>query len=133
MNELISTRRKRTTDDNVIPLINIVFLLLIFFMVAGQIQRIPAEAIRLPVMTITPEQAPLADFIELTADGRLLINDQLTDARQLAAQVSTLSTVTLIADASISARQLEDVAAVLRTVGGLTVRLAIQQADGEIQ
>ena len=40
--------RKDNTDDQLIPLINIVFLMLIFFMVAGQISEQDAQFIAPP-------------------------------------------------------------------------------------
>ena len=48
--ELIRSKKPNSnSDDNLIPLINIVFLLLIFFMVAGQMQKPLATDITLPV------------------------------------------------------------------------------------
>jgi biopolymer transport protein ExbD len=40
-----AVHKKNDSDDNLIPLINVVFLMLIFFMVAGQIQK--SDAIKL--------------------------------------------------------------------------------------
>ncbi len=41
-------RHKRSMDDNMIPLINVVFLMLIFFMVAGQISQSDPVQVKLP-------------------------------------------------------------------------------------
>ncbi|GGO84822.1 biopolymer transporter protein ExbD [Marinobacterium nitratireducens] len=42
------SRRINSGDDNLIPLINVVFLMLIFFMVAGQISRSDAISVMPP-------------------------------------------------------------------------------------
>ena len=77
MNPLLTPRRRAASDDNLIPLINIVFLLLIFFMVAGQMQRPMAADIRLP--DIDSQQPAQGDIqLELTADGGLWLNQQAT-------------------------------------------------------
>ena len=58
--ELIRSKKPNSnSDDNLIPLINIVFLLLIFFMVAGQMQKPLATDITLPVSQgVTAAAAP---------------------------------------------------------------------------
>ncbi len=78
MNPLLTPRRRPASDDNLIPLINIVFLLLIFFMVAGQMQRPMAADIRLP--DIDSQQPAQGDIqLELTADRRSVrLNQQAT-------------------------------------------------------
>ena len=66
-----------------IPLINIVFLLLIFFMVAGQIKAQPDQAITLP-STAQLEMAQAQTLrLEMFADGQLSFNGETILIEQL--------------------------------------------------
>ncbi len=50
MTGLLPLRRTRSTSDSrLIPMINVVFLLLIFFMIAGQISALNPGAVQLPL------------------------------------------------------------------------------------
>lgn len=66
------------TDDGMIPMINIVFLLLVFFMIAGQIApRDPA--IDLPASTSAGELATDQVVISIDADGALRVDGRAID------------------------------------------------------
>lgn len=68
--------RKDNSDDQLIPLINIVFLMLIFFMVAGQISEQDAQFIAPPEsISETPTDAD-APRVLINADKVLWLNDQ---------------------------------------------------------
>ena len=123
---LLPARRKRSADDNMIPLINIVFLLLIFFMVAGQIQRRPQENIQLPDPVAMADEISLAEFIEMNRDGELFFRGHSTTLEHLPQQLAGVGQLTLIADRDSTAAQLESIAAVLRQQSGLTVQLALE-------
>ena len=60
--------RKDNSDDQLIPLINIVFLMLIFFMVAGQISEQDAQYIAL-VAAFEQATDPESFSIAVKADG----------------------------------------------------------------
>lgn len=68
--------RSPTSDASLIPMINVVFLLLVFFMVAGTVR--PSE----PLEVTPPESARFADApvarrtLHLAADGTLVLDDE---------------------------------------------------------
>lgn len=70
-------QRAAQTDDGVIPLINVVFLMLIFFMVAGQIQKADAVKIEPPrsVNEAKAETDPNV-LILVSISGEWFFNDQ---------------------------------------------------------
>jgi biopolymer transport protein ExbD len=81
-------RRTRSSRENVVPLINVVFLLLIFFLLAGTLEapdlwpvEPPTAAEALPA---SREQARLL----LVADGRIAFREQPVAREQLAAAVA---------------------------------------------
>ncbi|MEH6493913.1 ExbD/TolR family protein [Halopseudomonas sp.] len=68
--------RKDNSDDQLIPLINIVFLMLIFFMVAGQISEQDAQYIAPPESISETPIDPDAPRVLIDADEVLWLNDQ---------------------------------------------------------
>lgn len=120
------TRRVALTDDHLLPLINIVFLLLIFFMLVGAL-TVPDARNVLPPASVSAFQ-PSDKGMEIVIDdsGTILVNDT---ARTLSALVQVLTgegapeTVRLKADASIDANGVLDVLEVLRQAGVRNVQL----------
>lgn len=81
-----SFRRSRTaTDDDarILPLINVVFLLLIFFMLAGRLSTSDPFEIEPPHSR--SEQPPEAQTLEIlvAADGRLALDNRVVEETQL--------------------------------------------------
>jgi biopolymer transport protein ExbD len=69
-------KRAFASDDNLVPLINIIFLLLIFFMVAGNITAsdvVPVNALQ--SITQTP-QAEADAILLVSANGDVYLNSQ---------------------------------------------------------
>ncbi|GLR64684.1 ExbD/TolR family protein [Marinospirillum insulare] len=78
-------------DVNITPLIDVVFLLLIFFMVST---RLPDQALNLQLPTAStaetqPEALPEISVLSLYADGSILFNEQTpTSLETLEAQLN---------------------------------------------
>ncbi|MFN4262595.1 MAG: ExbD/TolR family protein [Thioalkalivibrionaceae bacterium] len=68
---------RREVPDNLIPLINIVFLLLIFFMIAGAMEVIDALDIDVPESGSETELLDSPLTLLLAADGRLAIGEDV--------------------------------------------------------
>ncbi len=66
-------RRRRRIDDNLMPMINVVFLLLIFFMVAGRIQ-VQERSLTLPSSVSDARAQPAALDVVMHADGSTWID-----------------------------------------------------------
>lgn len=67
---------------NVAPLIDMVFLLLVYFMVTASLVRSEADlSIRLPGMLAQPKAVEMADeqIIEITENGRIFLNGREYD------------------------------------------------------
>ncbi len=118
-----SRRRTRASQDNLIPLINVVFLLLIFFLLAGTISAPDLLPVELPtaeeLMPAPDEQAQLL----LTADGQLAFRNQPVATDELGAVVAAYlrdggdPVVQVKADGRAQAGELLPVLEVLRRVG----------------
>ncbi len=134
MSPLLPPRQRRQDDDaRLIPMINVVFLLIIFFMVVGQISTHQAGPVELPVARSDKlaDSQPL--LLTLTANGELLIDEQPLAAAELAAVVKaelakrTAPTVAIRADQHATAGQLQQLLTPLRELGIARINLLSQQ------
>lgn len=129
------TSRKNQLDDNMIPLINIVFLMLIFFMIAGQISSSELLKIQPP----TSEQRLALEehdaILLVSDDGKLAFNNQwiksdtLTESLQQSITESKDAQafkLLLKTDAILPANELMDLLKQVRAAGILKVSLATQ-------
>lgn len=82
------TRHRPAPDgENVLPLINVVFLLLVFFMVAGALERADLFAVTPPETAVEATPEDRHGVLLLAADGRLALADQPVERDALAAAV----------------------------------------------
>lgn len=99
-----------SSDDHLIPLINIVFLLLIFFMLAGTFVSPDPLDVEPPVSDSVHAAALEPAVLSVAADGRLALDGESVDPEALAAQVATRlergEELTIKADAELPASRL---------------------------
>ncbi|WP_320821146.1 biopolymer transporter ExbD [Thalassolituus sp.] len=119
------TNSKQQSDDNMIPLINIVFLLLIFFMVAGQIKAQPDKAIELPKSTQLASADPLTIRLELHENGKLKFNGEVLEPSKITSLINknTAAKVALFADGRATAKQLDIVLNALSGRNNIEIKL----------
>lgn len=132
-------RSRRTSEDNILPLINIVFLLLIFFMIAGALSTRAPFDLNPPRADAAPSTAaPAKAGIALAADGRIAFGGEaipfeaLTDrARAWAQRNGDEEALTLRADGAAESERLLAVMAALKEAGLERIRmLAVGDPDG---
>jgi biopolymer transport protein ExbD len=132
---LLRQHRSQNPDDNLIPLINIVFLLLVFFMVAGQIGNHDAQHIDSPTSASRTPLATDALELELDAEGLLTHQQQpvseegLRELLTIRGDDGLFGTVVLRVDRSATAGNLDRVLEQLRAEGiaSLTLRTRMQE------
>jgi len=72
---LRKTRRTFGCEINIAPLIDVVFLLIIFFMTVAQISKVEVEAIEVPPVEGGGEdQKPVTVMINVLEDGQIIIS-----------------------------------------------------------
>ncbi|MEM9044235.1 MAG: biopolymer transporter ExbD [Pseudomonadota bacterium] len=81
-------RRQLSPDDSILPLINVVFLLLIFFMVVGRLSASDPFEVIPPQSVSRGEPAQDAFLIAVGADGELALNGEIVGEDDLIAMVS---------------------------------------------
>lgn len=130
------SRKRAANDDNLIPLINVVFLMLIFFMVAGQIQRSDAANVQPPASFSDVRQVEEGITLIVTTDGRLYLDNQDVDDAGLAAgllaafsqSTNPEAFVVLVkADADLPVDVLQTVLQQVKTTGVVRVSLATRR------
>ena len=140
---IMEDNSRRPPLEPVLPLINVVFLLLIFFMLAGQLAKRPTVAVDTPVSQVANgQEAREKLLLVLKPDGQWFAEDSdipLT-GETLATLIQDLPSVTdantgktvkdaeirLLADASITMASLRERLAVLQDMGVEQVRLVTQ-------
>ena len=66
----------RHLDDKIIPMINVIFLLLIFFLIAGSLTELEREGVRPPRSETAPVSGGSENEWLLRADGVIIVDDQ---------------------------------------------------------
>ncbi len=137
---------RRPQDDALIPLINVVFLMLIFFMIAGQIR--PPEALNIDLPTSRQGQLAEPERILLSVDrqARIALDGEILPApllsERLAVRLAAASAmddgrtdprvgITLKADAAVTQGQLRALLDELRSLGVERLRLLSQPIPNE--
>ncbi|AUR06004.1 putative biopolymer transport protein (plasmid) [Phaeobacter inhibens] len=119
-----SAPKKRQAGEPILPMINVVFLLLIFFLLSSQIAPRAPYAVTPPELESGESPAPEA-VLFMAADGQLHFSGaEGGDAlAAVAVQATELEVLTLRADAGVPAREVAALIARLRDAGIQTVSL----------
>lgn len=126
----------RSGDDGVLPLINLVFLLLVFFMVAGQLKQPSPFAIDTPTAPADNEAiARTTDMmsISVSAGGELALDSVEISHQALRESLRRKNPpmVKLRADAAISAGEFQTVIETLDRAGIQRVLLEVQPGHAD--
>ncbi len=132
-------RRPQAQENSMIPLINVVFLMLAFFMILGQIESPDAVRVDPPKSLSREAQGEYAATLLVAANQSLYLNNRRLDPGQLTSEIRRLLEtaadpqsvrVLVKADGSLPATELREVLALLRAGGLLRVSLATEAAAG---
>lgn len=117
--------------ENVLPLINVVFLLLVFFMVAGALERSDLFAVEPPESGVSAETDVNEGVLLMAADGRLALDGTPVEREDLPKVLATLdgAPLKLKADAQAEALQVVALLEDLRAAGVETVTLLATEAQ----
>jgi len=100
-------RRPDQTEERILPLINVVFLLLIFFMIAGSLSVTEPFDVEPPSSTSQGQHEPDSLVILMGIDGRFALDNEPLTRAELLAQIETLiqaqpqTPITLKADGNL--------------------------------
>jgi len=121
MSNLVSHRR-RNPSINIVPLVDVLTVLLFFFMVTMQFKQISALNITVPeIKTAGKNEVNERITIALSPDGEVYLNNQLMemrafeDAIKLAGELTPDLPVLLVADEQVSLKHVTEVMDVCRS------------------
>ena len=123
------TRFQRKKSEPTITLINVVFLMLIFFLVAGTIAPTTPHEVRL-VQVAAADPMAFPDALVITASGETLSRGIPTEAAAFVAGLApeARGVARLMPDRDLPAERLIAVAQALRLAGATEVRLVTERA-----
>tara|TARA_R110002167_G_scaffold30450_4_gene100845 strand:+ start:3391 stop:3816 length:426 start_codon:yes stop_codon:yes gene_type:complete len=125
-----------SNEDNLIPLINVVFLMLIFFMVAGVIRESDGADIHHPASLSTKALAQEIVTLVVNKDESIVLDDMLLNHETLTTQLLQMRKekqniadlyLVLRVDNSLPAKGLHKVLKSIREAGLLKVQLLTEQ------
>ena len=123
---------KPSREISLVPLINIIFLLLTFFMVAGSLQKWEVLQVDPPIALSGEELNQGYIVVVLGRYGEVLFNDELTPMDRLMPlikeqlKINPGRVITIKADARVKATDMIDVLEKIRAAGGVNLTLATQ-------
>lgn len=119
-------RRVGGVDDGVLPLINVVFLLLIFFMVAGRLAV--GDPFRIEPLRAAGEGAPPGGepLLLVAADGRLALDGEAVERAVLPARLAGAERLRVKTDAAADSLAVARLLAELRAAGVAEARLMVE-------
>lgn len=86
----LSKRRRATIAEmNMTPMIDIVFLLLIFFMTVSQVSEVNKVQLSLPKLEGSDDQRPATVTLNVNADGEMIVGGYRMSLGEVLAVVST--------------------------------------------
>ncbi|MEM1374764.1 MAG: biopolymer transporter ExbD [Pseudomonadota bacterium] len=122
-------RTRRAKGEPTLPLINIVFLMLIFFLVTSQMAR-PLDSELELVNTDEEELVAPPDAIVLNAEGTVTFRGEAASVEEIARRLEAggISEARILPDRRAPARAVIDLAAELRAAGAEAVFIVTEQA-----
>lgn len=127
-------RRPDQTEERILPLINVVFLLLIFFMIAGSLSVTEPFEVEPPGSRSRGEHKPDSLVILMGSNSRFALNNQIIDQHKLLTELrSRLAQqpellVTVKAENSMPANQFVRFTQQLNEAGLNKLRLLTQES-----
>ena len=110
--KLKNKEKREYEDDGLLPLVNIIFLLLIFFMIVGVIEKnIVRDNMQLPKVELDKFENKDITKIFYDADKNIFINDEITNINDISKKINSLKVtdVVLVADKSLLISEINSV------------------------
>jgi len=125
-------REKNIVNDlNITPLLDMVFILLIFFVVTSSFITSKAVDISLPKASTGKEVSENAGFISIDKTGELFLNNEKTGFEQMKNNISELSgkTIVVAPDKEVSSGRLIEVIDFLRSNNITQIAVSVEENE----
>ena len=135
---LTKRRRNNRPPMNMTPMIDVVFLLIIFFMTVTQVSETNREILELPKLEGSEDQKPTTLIVNVTQDGELIVSGQQISIARLVAIVEeelirvernpSLLTIVVRTDQRGTSRMTNEVMRTLTRLGVVKARIAVERS-----
>lgn len=125
--EFSRSKPKSTVNENIVPMINVVFLMLIFFLMSAQIAPPPPVEINAPLSQFEVDPTGELDLF-VTAQGVVFFGEVTGSEAMARLAQSGTETVKLHTDAEFPAQELAKLLSKLADLGVTTVELVTRPA-----
>ncbi len=133
-------KRSASVEFNITPMIDVVFLLIIFFVTVSQLSKINQEPVQLPKQPGAEEPKPSTVTVNVTQAGELAVSgERISTARflqivshELAAAGGDTSLITVVVRADERSRSgpVNEIVASLARMGIKSVRITVEVPSG---
>ncbi len=120
--------KKTAKEENVIPMINVIFLLLLYFMVVGNLS--PDYNVNPPLANQEAESSTLVPTVSVTKDGELRFENQPVKQTELTGRLRSIGDyekIKIYADAESDALMVSEIMKAAADVGILKFILVTQK------
>lgn len=127
----------RARTDNTIALINVVFLMLIFFLFAGSVEPNDAHDITPPDVALEREKTDTGGALVVLPDGSMMLGGEAVTLERLAEilgadTIDSAAPLRVVADKTLPAVKLTEILAVAREAGRARIVLVARMGDGAV-
>ena len=115
--KLKNKKRNDYEDDGLLPLVNIIFLLLIFFMIVGVIEKnIIKEDLQLPKVKLDKFENKDVTKIFYDENKNIFMNDERIDFNEINSKIESLKSkeIVLVADKSLLMSEINKILFILK-------------------
>jgi biopolymer transport protein ExbD len=124
--------KKNKVEISLIPLVNVIFLLLIFFMVAGSVEGVDIFEVDLPHSEEGKGKFYIPTVVYLSEDGKMAVNNQIVNIQSLKTVLSASilqnenQQVTIKSDLNVPAANLIYIMNIIENAGAKDITLVTQ-------
>ena len=134
------TRRTRKPRPiTVISLIDVMFVLLLFFMIAGHLEKVPLVKVEVPkadsgqLLDEGPISVMLGKYGDIAINDKVLDEAQVLEELQRQLMVNPERVITIKADQYLEANKLVRFMEAVKTAGGKNLSLVTQSGSAKVQ
>ncbi len=134
----IKTPPRKQPEENIIPLINIVFLMLVFFLIAGTLKSFSTKDIKLIDVQDEEKHNSKNVLLHIKADGEVILNGQDISREELIDMLSPAFTKEhadkpfyIIADRELDGVKLLEILELIKTSGINKLQLVAIRKGGK--
>ena len=132
----LKTHMDEQPSLNMTPMIDIVFLLIIFFMTVSQVSKVNKERLQLPIQAGSDEQKPAVVTVNVNDVGDVIVSGRLVNVPQLVGLVGdelarvgndpSRVNVVLRADARGNSQTVNEIVTALAQLEVTRIRIAVE-------